>query len=166
VPAQLLVSSRPSFLGNEPVRPHTDQDFFTSIPPWVVTMEALAPDCLPFERLLFASWPLANLDDACDRACGSLDILLEVQLQTAHCRELQLISDPFTATNFRYLHLTIGQSLPHHTVVGFDLLGMDTTSLPSACEAGALVELCRACTQGVPLSCSGEMRPWSASPMR
>ena len=129
-------------------------------------MEALAPDCLPFERLLFASWPLANLDDACDRACGSLDILLEVQLQTAHCRELQLISDPFTATNFRYLHLTIGQSLPHHTVVGFDLLGMDTTSLPSACEAGALVELCRACTQGVPLSCSGEMRPWSASPMR
>jgi hypothetical protein len=52
--------------------------------------------------------------------------------------------------------------------VGALMLSLDESSssdrtaaiagLLSACEAGALVELSRACTQGVPLSCSGEMR--------
>ena len=146
-----------------PLGPFLGKNFCTSISPWVVTMEALAPYRLPFERPAGDPQPLSYLDDPADRAEGSLDIELEVLLQSARHRERQLAGDVITATNFRHQYWTIGQMLTQHTVGGCnlqsgDLLGTGTISGPTAGEAGALVELSRGGTQDVPLPSSGEVR--------
>ena len=146
-----------------PLGPFLGKNFCTSISPWVVTMEALVPYRLPFERPAGDPQPLSYLDDPADRAEGSLDIELEVLLQSARHRERQLAGDVITATNFRHQYWTIGQMLTQHTVGGCnlqsgDLLGTGTISGPTAGEAGALVELSRGGSQDVPLPSSGEVR--------
>ena len=146
-----------------PLGPFLGKNFCTSISPWVVTMEALAPYRLPFERPAGDPQPLSYLDDPADRAEGSLDIELEVLLQSARHRERQLAGDVVTATNFRHQYWTIGQMLTQHTVGGCnlqsgDLLGTGTISGPTAGEAGALVELSRGGSQDVALPSSGEVR--------
>ena len=146
-----------------PLGPFLGKNFCTSISPWVVTMEALVPYRLPFERPAGDPQPLSYLDDPADRAEGSLDIELEVLLQSARHRERQLAGDVVTATNFRHQYWTIGQMLTQHTVGGCnlqsgDLLGTGTISGPTAGEAGALVELSRGGSQDVALPSSGEVR--------
>lgn len=146
-----------------PLGPFLGKNFCTSISPWVVTMEALAPYRLPFERPATDPQPLAYLDDAGDRAQGSLDIELEVVLQSRIHRERQLPGDRISATNFRHQYWTIGQMLAQHTVGGCnlqsgDLLGTGTISGPTAGEAGAIVELSQGGTRDVSLPTSGELR--------
>jgi fumarylacetoacetase len=146
-----------------PLGPFLGKNFCTSISPWVVTMEALAPYRLPFQRPAGDPQPLSYLDDPADQAEGSLDIELEVLLQSARHRERQLAGDVITATNFRHQYWTIGQMLTQHTVGGCnlqsgDLLGTGTISGPTAGEAGALVELSRGGSQDVALPSSGEVR--------
>lgn len=146
-----------------PLGPFLGKNFCTSISPWVVTMEALVPYRLPFERPAGDPQPLSYLDDPADRAEGSLDIELEVLLQSARHRERQLAGDVITATNFRHQYWTVGQMLTQHTVGGCnlqsgDLLGTGTISGPTAGEAGALVELSRGGSQDVALPSSGEVR--------
>jgi fumarylacetoacetase len=146
-----------------PLGPFLGKNFCTSISPWVVTMEALAPFRLPFERPDIDPQPLAYLDDAGNRAQGSLDIELEVVLQSRLHRERQLPGDRISATNFRHQYWTIGQMLAQHTVGGCnlqsgDLLGTGTISGPTQCEAGAIVELSQGGTRDVPLPTSGELR--------
>lgn len=146
-----------------PLGPFLGKNFCTSISPWVVTMEALAPYRLPFERPAIDPQPLAYLDDAGDRAQGSLDIELEVVLQSRLHRERQLPGDRISATNFRHQYWTIGQMLAQHTVGGCnlqsgDLLGTGTISGPTPGEAGAIVELSQGGTRDVPLPTSGELR--------
>jgi fumarylacetoacetase len=146
-----------------PLGPFLGKNFCTSISPWVLTMEALAPYRVPFARPAGDPQPLAYLDDAQDRAEGSLDIRLEVLLQSSRHRERQLPGDRITATSFRHQYWTIAQMLAQHTVGGCnlqsgDLLGTGTISGPTAGEAGAIVELSLGGSRDVPLPSSGEVR--------
>ena len=146
-----------------PLGPFLGKNFCTSISPWVLTMEALAPYRVPFQRPAADPQPLTYLDDAQDRAQGSLDIQLEVVLQSRRHRELQLGGDRITATSFRHQYWTIAQMLAQHTVGGCnmhsgDLLGTGTISGPTAGEAGAIVELSLGGSRDVPLPSSGEAR--------
>jgi len=147
----------------DPLGPFLGKNFCTSISPWIVTMEALAPFRVPFDRLAVDPQPLPYLHDTADRTDGSLDVRLEVHLQTAQHRAHGLPGDRITATSFRHQYWTIAQMLAQHTVGGCnvqsgDLMGTGTISGPTPGEAGALVELSAGGTRPVPLPTTGEER--------
>ncbi len=147
----------------DPLGPFLGKNFCTSISPWIVSMEALAPFRVPFDRPASDPQPLPYLNDINDRAEGSLDIQLEVLLQSAKHRALGLPGDRITATNLRHQYWTIGQMLTQHTVGGCnvqsgDLIGTGTISGPTEGEAGAIVELSAGGTRPVPLPSTKEER--------
>lgn len=146
-----------------PLGPFLGKNFCTSVSPWIVTLEALAPYRVPFERPAGDPQPLAYLDDPAVRAGGSLDVQLEVRLQSPVHRARGLAGDRLSATSFRHQYWTVAQMVAQHTVGGCnlqsgDLLGTGTISGPTPGEAGALVELSAGGTRAVPLQSSGEER--------
>ncbi|MEY4368318.1 MAG: hypothetical protein RL564_268, partial [Pseudomonadota bacterium] len=74
----------------QPLGPFLSKSFATSISPWIVTLEALAPYRLPFERDPDELQPLPYLDSENNRLAGALDIQLKVMLSTPAMREADL----------------------------------------------------------------------------
>jgi fumarylacetoacetase len=133
----------------QPLGPFLSKSFATTISPWVVTLEALAPFRVAFERPADDLQPLPYLDSAANRAHGSLDIQLEVGLGTPRMREAGQELARLCRTSYRHAYWTVAQLVAHHTVNGCnlqpgDLLGTGTLSGPTLDQAGALIEL----TQG------------------
>ena len=146
----------------QPLGPFLSKNFATSLSPWVVTMEALAPYRLPFTRPADDPQPLPYLDSARHRAHGALDIQLEVLLQTEAMRQAGQPAARITRSNYRHAYWTLAQMVTHHTVGGCnlqpgDLLGTGTLSGPEPEEAGALIELTNGGKQPLSLP-SGEQR--------
>jgi len=132
-----------------PLGPFLAKNFATTVSPWIVTMEALAPFRSPFEREAHFPAPLPYLDGAELRQRGVLDIELSVTLQTAQMRERGSAGALLSRSNFRHQHWTVSQMLAHHTMGGCslqpgDILGTGTISGPEPSEAGALLELAQA----------------------
>jgi fumarylacetoacetase len=133
----------------QPLGPFLSKNFASTISPWVVTMEALAPYRLPFERPSEDPQPLPYLDSEFNRTCGALDIQLQVGLQTDAMRDQGQTYSQICRTSYRHAYWTLAQMVTHHTVNGCnlqsgDLLGTGTLSGPTLDQAGALIEL----TQG------------------
>ncbi|MDD5335418.1 MAG: fumarylacetoacetase [Rhodoferax sp.] len=129
-----------------PLGPFLGKNFATSVSPWLVSLEALAPFRLPFERPADEPQPLAYLESAGNRAQGVLDVRLEVLLQTARQRSKGQPGTRVSHTSFRHQYWTLAQMVTQHTVGGCnlqpgDLLGTGTISGPQPQEAGAMVEL-------------------------
>lgn len=146
----------------QPLGPFLAKNFATSLSPWVVTMEALAPYRLPFTRPAEDPQPLPYLDSPAQRASGVLDIQLEVRLQTPTMREAGLPPTRVAHSNYRHAYWTVAQMVTHHTVGGCnlqagDLLGTGTLSGPNADEAVALIELTAGGRQAINLP-NGEQR--------
>ena len=130
----------------QPLGPFLAKNFATTVSPWVVTLEALAPYRVPFMRPADDPQPLAYLDSPDNRSGGALDIRLEVALQTPRMREAGQAPAVLCRTSYRHAYWTLAQLLAHHTVNGCnlqpgDLLGSGTLSGPTPDEAGALIEL-------------------------
>ncbi|HEX8757005.1 MAG TPA: fumarylacetoacetase [Steroidobacteraceae bacterium] len=130
----------------QPLGPFLAKSFATTISPWVVTLEALAPYRLPWSRPPEDPQPLPYLDCAQLRACGAIDLSLEVALETAGMRAAHTAAQRLALTNFRHSYWSIAQMVAHHTVNGCnlepgDLLGSGTQSGPAPEEAGSLLEL-------------------------
>ena len=130
----------------QPLGPFLSKNFATSLSPWVVTLEALAPYRLPFTRPADDPQPLPYLDSPAHRLQGAFDIHLDVRLQTAAMRQAGQAASPIAQSNYRHAYWTLAQMVTHHTVGGCplqpgDLLGTGTLSGPEAGEAGALIEL-------------------------
>ena len=130
----------------QPLGPFLAKNFATTVSPWVVTLEALAPYRVPFMRPAEDPQPLAYLDSPENRSRGALDIRLEVGLQTPRMREAGVAAATICRTSYRHAYWTLAQLLAHHTVNGCnlqpgDLLGSGTLSGPTPGEAGALIEL-------------------------
>jgi fumarylacetoacetase len=130
----------------QPLGPFLAKSFATSISPWVVTLEALAPFRLPFTRPPEDPAPLPYLDSQANREHGAFDIRLEVLLETARMREAGSPAQRLSETNFRHSYWTLPQLVAHHTVNGCnlragDLFGSGTQSGPTPAEAGSLLEL-------------------------
>lgn len=147
----------------DPLGPFLGKNFCTSISPWIVSMEALEPYRVAFDRPASDPQPLPYLDDATDRASGSLDVHLEVSVQSRLHRAQHLAGDRITATSVRHQYWTIAQMLAQHTVGGCnlrsgDLMGTGTISGPTPDQAGALVELSVGGTRPVLLPGTGETR--------
>jgi len=138
----------------QPLGPFQAKNFATSISPWIVTLEALAPYRTAWQRDAAFPQPLPYLDTEANRAHGAIDIRLAVGLETAKRRTVGAGPTLLTQTSFRHQHWTIAQMLAHHTIGGCnlvsgDLLGTGTISGPRPEEAGAMMELAHAGRQPV-----------------
>ena len=133
----------------QPLGPFLSKNFATTISPWIVTLEALAPYRVAFTRPEGDPQPLPYLDSAPNREQGAFDIQLEVGLQTPRLREAAQAAAVICRTSYRHAYWTVAQMVAHHTVNGCnlqpgDLFGSGTLSGPTLDQAGALIEL----TQG------------------
>lgn len=133
----------------QPLGPFLSKNFGSTMSPWIVTMEALAPFRAPFLRPASDPQPLPYLDGASHRAQGHLDIQLEVLLQTSAMRSAGLKPVPISRSNAaQAAYWTAAQLIAHHTVNGCnlqpgDLLGSGTLSGAEPSQAGSLLELTR-----------------------
>jgi fumarylacetoacetase len=147
----------------QPLGPFLSKNFATTLSPWIVTMDALEPYRVPFERAAGELQPLPYLDGPGNRARGAIDLTLEVHLQTQAMRQRGEAPVRLTSTNFRRsAYWTLAQLVTHHTVNGCnlrpgDLLGTGTQSGPDAGEEGSMLELTRGGREPIALP-GGEQR--------
>jgi fumarylacetoacetase len=147
----------------QPLGPFLSKNFATTLSPWIVTMEALAPYRAAFERPVGDPQPLPYLDSPQNSERGAIDLSLEVWLHTQKMREAGEPPACVSKTNFqRSSYWTLAQMLVHHTVNGCnlqpgDLLGSGTQSGPEAGEEGSLLEMSRGGKQTFSLP-NGEQR--------
>jgi len=127
----------------QPLGPFLAKSFQTSVSPWIVTPEALAPFRIPQPARPEADPALLpHLHDSTDQDSGAFDIELEVLLQTATMPTPHRLS----IGNARHLYWTVAQMVAHHTSGGCnlqpgDLLGTGTISAPERTGWGSLLEL-------------------------
>lgn len=147
----------------QPLGPFLAKNFATTLSPWVVTMEALAPFRQAFTRPDGDPQPLPYLDSPANRAGGALDITLEVWLQTPAMRQTGAAPVRLSAARCAdAAYWTAAQLVAHHTVNGCnlqpgDLLGSGTLSGPALAQAGSLLELTLGGKQALTLP-NGESR--------
>lgn len=131
----------------QPLGPFLSKNFATTIGPFVVTLEALAPFRSPrAARPPGLSGPPAHLDGEADRRGGAFDVRLEVRLSTAEMRRRGLAPVCVSASSLGAMTWTAAQMVAHHTAGGCnlspgDLLGSGTVSGPARRERGCLLEL-------------------------
>jgi fumarylacetoacetase len=145
-----------------PLGPFLGKNFATTVSPWIVTLEALAPYRLPWNRPADHPQPLAYLETAANRASGAIDIQLEVWLDTPKRQTEKKGPARLTHTSFKHQYWSVAQMVTQHTVGGCnlqpgDVLGSGTISGPSAGEAGAMIELTQGGRQPLTLD-NGEQR--------
>ncbi|NKE67134.1 fumarylacetoacetase [Ramlibacter sp. RBP-2] len=147
----------------QPLGPFLSKNFGSTISPWVVTMEALAPFRAPLQRPAGSPEPLPYLDSVETRASGALDIRMEISLQTAAMREAGLPAVRISgASAAQAAYWTAAQLVAHHTSGGCnlqpgDLFGSGTLSGPAPDQAGSLLELTQGGKQPIRLP-NGESR--------
>ena len=129
----------------QPLGPFLAKSFATSISPWIVTMEALAPFRTgAYARAAEDPAPLAYLASEKDMREGGIDLRLEVYLRSARMDKGVRVS----RSNLRQLYWTPAQLVTHHASNGCnlqpgDLLGSGTVSGPDEESLGCLLELTR-----------------------
>jgi fumarylacetoacetase len=126
----------------QPLGPFLSKSFATTVSPWIVTLEALAPYRTQLSRPAEDPPLLAYLDSAETRERGAFDIRLEVLITTRRMEERGEPAHRLGLTSYRHAYWTIAQIVAHHTVNGCalvpgDLLGTGTLSGPHLEEAGA-----------------------------
>ena len=143
--------------------PFLGKSFATTLSPWIVTMEALAPFRIPAFARPAGDPPVPQhlrLDE--DQMHGGLDIILTATLQTPAMRDAGRAGETICRTNFRHVYWTPAQMIAHHASNGCalgagDLLGSGTCSGPLRSEAACLVE---ANLEGALEFAGGERRAW------
>jgi fumarylacetoacetase len=147
----------------QPLGPFLSKSFATSISPWIVTAEALAPFRVPASpRPQGDPAPLPYLDDPDDQQRGGFDLTAEVFLQSAAMRAAGCLPRRISHGNFRDMYWTFAQMLTHHTSNGCnlrpgDLLASGTVSGPGPAAHGCLLEITRGGAEPIQLP-SGEQR--------
>jgi fumarylacetoacetase len=132
-----------------PLGPFLGKSFATTISPWVVTLDALAPFRVPAAaRPDGDPQPLPYLQDENDRQRGAFDVQLEVSLLTARMRDSGAQPARVSLGNLRDLYWTPAQMLAHHTSNGCnlcpgDLLATGTVSGATPESVGSLLERTR-----------------------
>jgi fumarylacetoacetase len=131
---------------SQPLGPFLAKNFATTISPWIVSLQALAPHRRPFLRDPSDPQPMPYLESEGNRSAGAIDIQLETRIESDVMRSRGEPAQSLAITSFRHAYWTIAQLVAHHTVNGCnlragDLLGTGTQSGPTAAEAGSLLEL-------------------------
>ncbi|MGH8764849.1 MAG: fumarylacetoacetase, partial [Burkholderiales bacterium] len=117
----------------QPLGPFLAKSFASTMSPWVVTLDALAPfRCAAFKRSADLPAPLPYLLEENDQREGGFDIGMEVHLRTKKMRSPVCLSK----SNFRHSYWTLAQVVAHQASNGCnlrpgDLLGSGTISGPT-----------------------------------
>jgi fumarylacetoacetase len=131
----------------QPLGPFLAKNFATSISPWVVTAEALAPFRVAAAgRSEGDPAPLLHLKSAQDQALGAFDVGLEASLSTRAMRSHGHAPLRLSRSSAASLYWTPAQMIAHHTSGGCnlnpgDLLGTGTVSGKTKESRGCLLEL-------------------------
>ena len=130
----------------QPLGPFLAKNFASTVSPWLVTMEALAPFRVPVVRPAGDPQPLGYLDSTANREHGAIDLTLEVWLDSAAMRARGEPPQRLSQSNFRDAYWTLAQMVTHHASNGCnlgtgDLLGTGTQSGPQPGQGGSLLEL-------------------------
>ncbi|SEK88801.1 fumarylacetoacetate hydrolase [Colwellia chukchiensis] len=146
----------------QPLGPFLSKSFASTISPWIVSMEALAPYRASFTRSSEDPQPLPYLSSEQNSQHGAIDIELEVLIQTEKMRASGQPPEKIANSNFIHSYWTIAQMVTHHSVNGCnlrpgDLFGSGTQSGPEPEEAGSLLELSAGGKEALTLS-NGESR--------
>ena len=125
----------------QPLGPFLGKSFATTVSPWIVTMDALAPFAVDGPAQDPA--PLEYLQEEEPR---SYAIALEVQLQTQKMREKGVAPQTISHANFDRMYWSVAQQLAHATVNGAvaapgDLFASGTISGDSPGTQGSFIEL-------------------------
>jgi fumarylacetoacetase len=134
----------------QPLGPFLAKSFATTISPWIVTLEALAPFRAPaFARAAEDPKPLAYLYDEQDQREGGFAIDIEMHLRSAKMREQKAAPVRLSRGNFRDSYWTLAQIVAHQTSNGCnlqpgDLLGSGTISGTTPDSLGSMMELTQA----------------------
>ena len=130
----------------QPLGPFLSKNFASTVSPWIVTLEALAPYRTEWTRPEDDPQPLPYLESERNRRKGGFDIQLEVLLQSRKMRDGGEAPERLSLSNYRHAYWSVAQMVAHHSVNGCnlrpgDFFGSGTQSGPGPEEAGALVEL-------------------------
>ncbi len=121
----------------QPLGPFLAKNFHTTISPWVVAAEAMAPFRIAqAERAEGDPRPLPYLWDETDQQAGALALELEVFLQTEKMRGAGLAPHRLSRGPASNMYWTVAQMVTHHASNGCglnagDLLGTGTISAPT-----------------------------------
>ncbi|BAY25335.1 fumarylacetoacetase [Calothrix sp. NIES-2100] len=147
----------------QPLGPFLAKSFATTISPWVVTLEALAPfRCPAFDRAQSDPQPLPYLSSSLDSSLGGIDITLEVWIRSAQMEQQGIQPFCLSRGSFQQMYWTIAQMLTHHASNGCnlrpgDLLASGTVSGAQAGSQGCLLEITQRGSQPIVLP-TGEER--------
>lgn len=133
----------------QPLGPFLGKSFLTSVSPWVVTMEALAPFRVP-NRVRGADEPAgpSHLVSGEISRNGALDIDLTVSISSVHMRDEGMPAHELSHNNTKWLYWNVFQMLTHHTSNGCnlsvgDIFGTGTISGTEQDKVGCLLEMTR-----------------------
>ncbi|WP_372759820.1 fumarylacetoacetase [Pseudoalteromonas sp.] len=146
----------------QPLGPFLAKNFASTVSPWIVTTEALAPFRTQWTRDENDPQPLDYLESKANREQGAFDIQMDVSIETQQMRDAGHKPTRVSASSFKHSYWTVAQMVAHHTVNGCnfmpgDMLGSGTQSGPTHEEAGSLLELSRGGKEKITLS-NGEQR--------
>lgn len=131
----------------QPLGPFLAKNFLTTVSPWIVTAEALAPfRVAQSPRPEGDPQPLPYLWDLNDQASGAISARLEVTIASRRMRDEGLAPHRLSSGPATHMYWTIAQMVAHHSVGGCnlnpgDLLGTGTISGPDRASFGSLLEL-------------------------
>jgi fumarylacetoacetase len=148
---------------SQPLGPFLGKSFGSTVSPWIITSEALAPFRVAQPaRPAGDPRPLPHLWNDADQREGAFDIALEALLLTEGLRAKGLPPHRMSASNTTDLYWTVAQMIAHHSCNGCnlaagDLFGSGTISGATAAGYGSLMELSNDGTRTITLA-SGETR--------
>lgn len=151
----------------QPLGPFLSKSFATSISPWVVTLEALAPfRCPAFVRPESDPQPLPYLTSDENTSQGGIDLTLEVWICSDQMRAAGMPPHRLSHGSFQQMYWTIAQMLTHHTSNGCnlrsgDLMASGTVSGPEPGSQGCLLEITQRGANPIELP-TGEVRSFLA----
>ncbi len=127
----------------QPLGPFNAKNFGTTISPWVVTLEALAPFRIETSSRAEGDPPLLEYLQSTEEF--GLNITVEVRIASAAMCEKGIVPTLISKGNMRDMYWTIMQMLVHHSSTGCnmrsgDLLATGTISGPSEDSRGCLLE--------------------------
>ena len=129
----------------QPLGPFLSKNFMTSISPWIITAEALAP----FRQAptKYDDRPhVPTLESENNSAFGGFNIRMSCHISSLRMRKLNISPVELSNTTFNHAFWSVAQMICHHTQTGCnlnagDLLGSGTQSGPEIDEAGSLLEI-------------------------
>jgi fumarylacetoacetase len=147
----------------QPLGPFLSKNFATTVSPWVVTLDALAPFRAPaFRRSAGDPPPLPYLHAPENEEGGGIDIQLEVWLRSERMRRANIAAERVSTVSFTAMYWTMAQLIAHHASNGCnlrsgDLIASGTVSGSTKDARGCLLELTWRGSEPITLP-TGELR--------